>query len=68
MATAKNLLGATFILYVLATSSIALSPAPRETRTYKRVKAYLDAVPAIDTHDHHLKICMATSGPTAVAA
>ena len=26
--------------------------APRETPTDKRVKAYLDAVPAIDTHDH----------------
>jgi hypothetical protein len=26
--------------------------ATRETPTGKRVKAYLDAVPAIDTHDH----------------
>src|SRR5947207_14701011 len=24
----------------------------RETATYRRIKAHLDAVPAIDTHDH----------------
>jgi predicted TIM-barrel fold metal-dependent hydrolase len=27
-------------------------PAIQESVTYKRMKAYLDAVPAIDTHDH----------------
>jgi predicted TIM-barrel fold metal-dependent hydrolase len=34
----------------------AAPPAPaqttRETATYKKIKAHLDAVPAIDTHDH----------------
>src|SRR5437867_5286391 len=24
----------------------------RETATYRRIKAYLDSIPAIDTHDH----------------
>jgi predicted TIM-barrel fold metal-dependent hydrolase len=31
---------------------ISASTRTRETPTYKRLKAHLDAVPAIDTHDH----------------
>src|SRR5262249_27478565 len=30
----------------------APAPAPRDSATYGRLKAHLDAVPAIDTHDH----------------
>src|ERR1051325_1311901 len=30
----------------------AMGADTRQTATYKRVKAALDAVPAIDTHDH----------------
>src|ERR671923_222939 len=30
----------------------ALAQAPRDSATYRRLKAHLDAVPAIDTHDH----------------
>lgn len=41
------------LLATLLFSSIAWSAeATRATATYKRVKAHLDGVPAIDTHDH----------------
>ena len=36
---------------LLASLLVAAGPT-RETTTYKRIKAHLDAVPAIDTHDH----------------
>src|SRR5262249_57509986 len=39
------------ILGVFATG-LAWGQGTRETTTYRRVKAALDAVPAIDTHDH----------------
>ncbi len=37
---------------LLAPSATALAQATRESPTYARIKAQLDAVPAIDTHDH----------------
>ena len=37
---------------LLATISFAPAQGTRETTTYRRIKAALDAVPAIDTHDH----------------
>jgi len=51
MSTAKHLLFATLTLGLL-TSNIVHAEATRKTATYKRIKAYLDSVPAIDTHDH----------------
>ena len=45
-----NVFLATFCLLVL-TSRTAAQPT-REGAAYKRIKARLDAVPAIDTHDH----------------
>src|SRR5437870_10981777 len=37
----------------LALSNAAIADkATRETATYRKIKAALDAVPAIDTHDH----------------
>ena len=33
-------------------TSLAWGQGTRETATYRRVKAALDAIPAIDTHDH----------------
>src|SRR5713226_6453460 len=32
----------------------------RETATYRRIKAHLDSVPAIDTHDHLWPCCGGT--------
>src|SRR5947209_13508073 len=40
------------LLLFLAPSPDAPAANTRETATYRRIKAYLDAVPAIDTHDH----------------
>src|SRR5689334_6169164 len=40
-----------WIIGVLATS-LAWGQGTRETTTYRRLKTALDAVPAIDTHDH----------------
>src|SRR5262245_1163552 len=40
-----------FCLLCLLASSVS-AQATRESPTYKRIKAQLDAVPAIDTHDH----------------
>jgi predicted TIM-barrel fold metal-dependent hydrolase len=37
---------------LVLTSNFAGAQATRETATYKRIKAYLDSVPSIDTHDH----------------
>lgn len=50
MPTAKLLI-ASLTLFVL-TSNFVGAQATRETTTYKRLKAYLDSVSAIDTHDH----------------
>src|SRR5262245_4574648 len=36
----------------LGLTAAAPAQATRDTTTYRRVKAHLDAVPAIDTHDH----------------
>jgi predicted TIM-barrel fold metal-dependent hydrolase len=36
----------------LSCLALLVSAAPGEAPTYRRLKAYLDAVPAIDTHDH----------------
>jgi predicted TIM-barrel fold metal-dependent hydrolase len=36
----------------LVITTSARAAGTRDTATYKRIKAYLDAVPAIDTHDH----------------
>ncbi len=30
----------------------SLAQDTKDTPTYKRIKGYLDSVPAIDTHDH----------------
>lgn len=35
-------------------STSALAQNTRETATYRKIRAYLDSVPAIDTHDHLL--------------
>lgn len=40
------------LCWLLASPSLIGAQATRETATYKRIKASLDAVPAIDTHDH----------------
>jgi predicted TIM-barrel fold metal-dependent hydrolase len=44
------------LLFLVVTSLLAMPlPAPAGTRasaTYKRIRAYLDSIPAIDTHDH----------------
>src|SRR6185436_6532087 len=40
--------------YCFLASSLIQAEATRKTATYKRVKAYLDSIPAIDTHDHLL--------------
>ncbi len=37
---------------VLLFSADLLAPPTRQTATYQRIKACLDSVPAIDTHDH----------------
>ena len=29
-----------------------LTPSPGQTRTYRRIKSYLDSIPAIDLHEH----------------
>src|SRR5213080_3586573 len=43
-----------FLLFLVAPSdALASEPAnTRATAAYRRMKAHLDAVPAIDTHDH----------------
>jgi len=46
----KALLSATAIF--ISTFAIAQTTDTKQTATYKRVKAHLDLVPAIDTHDH----------------
>src|SRR5437660_3821865 len=33
-------------------TALAPAQAPKDSATYRRLKAHLDAVPAIDTHDH----------------
>src|SRR5437899_3305324 len=38
--------------WLLAVPVSTLAQATRDTTTYRRLKAALDAVPAIDTHDH----------------
>jgi hypothetical protein len=40
------------LLLVAALAEVAPAQGTRETTTYRRIKAALDAVPAIDTHDH----------------
>jgi len=40
------------VLCFLAAPVIAQIQATRQTDIYKRFKAYLDSIPAIDTHDH----------------
>ena len=42
----------TLLLLLLCCSAMAQSLDTKQTATYKRVKAQLDAVAAIDTHDH----------------
>ena len=37
---------------VVAMQAGALAQGTRDTTTYRRIKAELDAIPAIDTHDH----------------
>lgn len=37
---------------ILATGGSLSAQNTRQTDTYKRIKAYIDAIPAIDTHDH----------------
>jgi predicted TIM-barrel fold metal-dependent hydrolase len=39
-------------LAIAAVQGFAMAEGTRETATYRRIKAGLDAVPAIDTHDH----------------
>ena len=42
----------TILSLLLCCSAVAQVADTKQTATYKRVKAELDAVPAIDTHDH----------------
>jgi len=51
MATTKLLLSA-LAATLVAPALLGQNLATRETPTYKRIKAHLDAIPAIDTHDH----------------
>ena len=37
---------------VMAIQAGALAQGTRDTTTYRRIRAELDATPAIDTHDH----------------
>ncbi len=49
----KTFRSALFTVVVAASLAGPLAAQPtRQTETYRRVKAYLDDVPAIDTHDH----------------
>ncbi len=43
--------GSTWVLCLFMTS-LAAGADTRETTTYRRLKAALDAIPGIDTHDH----------------
>jgi predicted TIM-barrel fold metal-dependent hydrolase len=45
-------LASLLLLWLAAAPSAAPAQATRDTPTYRRIKAYLDGVPAIDTHDH----------------
>src|SRR5262249_39170064 len=47
----RGLRGWAGIFGILATT-LASAQGTRETTTYRRIKAALDAIPAIDTHDH----------------
>ena len=44
------------VMFVIVVSGLVASSASaqatRQTETYKRIKLKIDAVPAIDTHDH----------------
>src|SRR3954453_4392423 len=41
------------VLFLLGvTSEIAKAQGTRSTETYKRIKAKIDAIPSVDTHDH----------------
>jgi predicted TIM-barrel fold metal-dependent hydrolase len=44
--------GLRLLLLLSLTAAPALAQGTRDTTTYRRIKAALDAVPAIDTHDH----------------
>src|SRR2546427_11957546 len=46
-----RLLGLLYV-YPLFALPVVGEPATQESKICKRMKAYLDAVPAIDTHDH----------------
>jgi predicted TIM-barrel fold metal-dependent hydrolase len=43
---------ALLLLPLVFSTAAAPAQAPRDSATYRRLKAHLDAVPAIDTHDH----------------
>src|SRR5262245_10619758 len=43
---------AIFLCWLLAEALHAFAEGTRETATYRRVKAHLDSIAAIDTHDH----------------
>src|SRR3954454_21673572 len=40
------------LLACLLLPAVLPAEAPKDSATYKRLKAHLDSVPAIDTHDH----------------
>lgn len=42
----------TVLSLLLSCSAVAQALDTKQTATYKRLKAQLDAIPAIDTHDH----------------
>jgi len=48
----RPVLVAAFLIAVSLPLSRAAAQATRSTETYKRIKAKIDAIPAIDTHDH----------------
>jgi len=40
------------LVSILVTSSLALGQETQKTAEYRALKAYIDSIPAIDTHDH----------------
>ena len=47
----RRILTAT-ICSILWLAAVATGQATRDTATYQRIKAFLDSVPIIDTHNH----------------
>jgi len=48
----SGLLGCIVGCFLFVLAAVALAQTTLETATYRRIKAFVDSVPAIDTHDH----------------